>query len=180
MTLPDPRPHRAVRIAPCDAQSEFRSGVHALDDYFRRHAVRNDEAGIGRAYVLRRSGDDDPAWPAVLGYFTLSMAVVEAVDVETALGRRLPRYPMPVALVGRLAVDHRVRGKHLGEQLLAEAIARAVEAAEVLGCVGIVVDAKDERAEAFYARYEFVTVHGPTWPRRMFLAMATARAALGE
>ena len=52
-------PYAATPIEPADATSGFACGKHALDDYFARHAVANDQAGIGRAYVLRR-GDDDP------------------------------------------------------------------------------------------------------------------------
>lgn len=51
------------------------AGEHALDDYFARHAVPNDAAKLGRAYVLRRGADDDSALPALFGYYTLCMAL---------------------------------------------------------------------------------------------------------
>lgn len=82
--------------------------------------------------------------------------------------------------VGRLAVEERATGHRLGEKLLLDALARVVDAAEILGCLGVIVDAKDAAAEAFYTKYDFVTVEDGRWPRRMFLPMEVARSALTE
>jgi ribosomal protein S18 acetylase RimI-like enzyme len=161
----------------------FTCGVRALDDFFARHALANEEGGLGRVYVLRRvdeSPGDDSTLPAVLGFYTLSMASAEAAHVAEALQRKLPRYPMPVALIGRLAVDRRAQRLRLGEKLLVDAIDRVVAAASVIGCLGIVVDAKDEGAAHFYAKYGFVFLAEGDWPRRMFLPIATAREALSS
>ncbi len=164
-------------IEAADAKSGFSCGTHALDDYFARHAVANDARGIGRAYVLRRSEDDSTELPAVLGYFTLSMAVAESALVAQASHQKLPKYPMPVALIGRLAVDRRAQGRRLGEKILMSALEMIVDASRLVGCTGVIVDAKDERAESFYGKYDFVVVSDPNWPKRMFLPIATARAA---
>ena len=80
-----------------------------------------------------------------------------SADIASAVSTKLPRYPMPAALIGRLAVDERARGRRLGEQLLIDALRRVVDAAETIGCLGVIVDAKDEEAEAFYSKYDFVT-----------------------
>jgi len=96
------------------------------------------------------------------------------------LEAKLPRYPMPVALIGRLAIDARAQGRRLGETLLLDALRRVVDAAGIVGCTGIIVDAKDDAAEGFYAKYDFVTVSADTWPHRMFLPIATAKAAFGD
>ncbi len=178
MTGADTPSFATVCIEAADAASGFRCGKHALDDYFARHALANDQAGIGRAYVLRRSPEDDEALPRVLGFYTLSMASVASEGLAAALVKKLPRYPMPVALVGRLAVDERARGRRIGERLLIDALRRVVDASELLGCLGIIVDAKDADAERFYVKYDFTTVHSEGWPRRMFLPIATARSAL--
>lgn len=77
-------------------------------------------------------------------------------------------------------VDTRAQGRRLGEKLLADALRRVVDAAKMVGCTGVVVDAKDEGAEKFYAKYDFVTVASETWPHRMFLSIGTARAAFAE
>lgn len=114
----------------------------------------------------------------VLGYYTLSMALVASADIAESLERKLPKYPLPVALIGRLAVDERARGRRLGELLLIDALRRIADAAEMVGCVGAIVDAKTEAAEAFYVKYDFKTIQVDAWPRRMFLPMQTIRAAL--
>ena len=113
----------------------------------------------------------------MLGYYTLSMALVEAAAIAAVLQAKLPRYPMPVALIGRLAIDTRAQGRRLGEALLLDALRRIVDAAGLVGCTGIIVDAKDHGAERFYANYDFVTVCADAWPHRMFLPIATARSA---
>jgi GNAT superfamily N-acetyltransferase len=167
-------------IVPADARAGFSCGKHALDDYFARHAVSNDAAGIGRAYVLRRGDGDDPTLPVVLGFYTLSMALAEAVAVSKLLKKKLPKFPMPVALIGRLAVDQRAQGRRLGEKLLLDALRRVVDAANIVGCTGTIVDAKDEDAARFYANYDFTTLTIDGWPRRMFLPLGTARAAFAD
>ncbi|HEX7839168.1 MAG TPA: GNAT family N-acetyltransferase, partial [Kofleriaceae bacterium] len=150
------------------------------DDYFKRHAVSNDRAGISRAYVLRRQENDPPELPRVLGFYTLSMALAESAPIAAVLGAKLPRYPMPVALIGRLAIDARAQGRRLGETLLIDALRRVVDAAGLVGCTGIIVDAKDEAAERFYAKYDFATISAEAWPHRMFLPLATAKSAFAE
>jgi GNAT superfamily N-acetyltransferase len=180
MTRAEAPSYATVRIEAADAASGFGCGKHALDDYFARHALPNDQAGIGRAYVLRRSLEDGEAVPRVLGFYTLSMASVASEGIAAALVKRLPRYPMPVALVGRLAVDERAQGRRIGERLLTDALRRVVDASELVGCLGIIVDAKDEGAERFYVKYGFTSLHSEGWPRRMFLSIGTARSAFLE
>jgi len=173
------RSYRSRRIGPADLASGFRGAPRPPHGCFHRHALTNDQGDVGRAYVIDASPDDVAAGlPSVLGFFTLGMATVASQDVASILSRRLPRYPMPVALIGRLAVDERARGRGLGEALLLEALGRVVEASRLVACLGVVVDAKDATAEDFYARYDFVTVDEASWPRRMFLPIQVARAAL--
>ena len=160
-----------------DSRSGFRCGKHSLDDYFRRHAERNESLGIGRTFVLAREAEETDL-PAVLGYYTLSMALVRADEVEDHFAGKLPRYPLPVALIGRLAVDERARGRRLGEALLLDALARVVHASHLVGCVGVIVDALDGEAAAFYEAYDFEPTAGDGWPRPMFLPLATIEEAL--
>lgn len=175
------RSYRTRPIGPAVPASGFRSGTRALDDYFHRYALSNDQADVGRAYVLEASTPDvEAGLPPVLGFYTLSMASVASQDVASVLARRLPRYLTPAALIGRLAVDERARGRRLGETLLLDALARVVEASQLIACLGVFVDAKDLAAEGFYAKYDSVTVDDAAWPRRMFLPMHVARAALED
>jgi GNAT superfamily N-acetyltransferase len=173
-------PFVTTPIEPSDIEQGFSCGVRALDDYFARHALANDNAGIGRAYVLRRDPSESDAFPFVLGFYTLSMALAEAALVAEVLAQELPKYPMPVALIGRLAVDKRAQGLRLGETLLIDALRRVFNAAGILGCTGVIVDAKNEGVEHFYAKYDFVTITHDGWPRRLFLPSAVARAAFAD
>lgn len=170
-------PYLTTALEQADTQVGFSCGKRPLDDYFARHAYANDQAGIGRTYVLRRSPSSRSEFPQVLGFYTLSMASAESTSLSVVMKKRLPRYPMPVALIGRLAVDTRAQGRGLGEQLLMDALRRVVDAADLVGCTGVIVDAKDEAAEHFYSRYDFTTVTAERWPRRMFLPMGTIQAA---
>jgi hypothetical protein len=102
-------------IEPADIKTGFSCGKRALDDYFARRAAPNDLAGIGRAYVLRRGPDDDVALPTVLGFYTLSMANAESAQVAKVVEKKLPKYAMPVALIGRNVLAH--QRQHLATAL---------------------------------------------------------------
>ena len=170
-------PYDTTPIQPEDLKCGFKCGTPPLDEFFARHALPNDRAGIGKTYVLRaQSGVADV--PDILGFYTLSMADVEPESVAGTVPVRLPRYPMPVALLGRLAAHQEAQGQGVGKRLLRDALRRIANVAGQIGCLGVVVDAKDEAAQGFYARFGFVTLPGADWPRRMFLPMETLRAAL--
>ena len=65
-------PYATTGLEPADVNKDFRSGTHALDDYFARHAIANDRAGIARTYVLRRAADDREELPEIIGFYTRS------------------------------------------------------------------------------------------------------------
>ena len=88
-----------------------------------------------------------------------------------ALARRLPHYPVPAAVIGRLAVDLRSQGSGLGEVLLLDAIRRVVRAGDTIGVYAVVVDALHDRAGAFHARYGFAPF--PSQPLRLYLPLRT-------
>lgn len=171
-------PRLTTSILAEDAASGFSCGVRELDDFFARHAVRNQVNGIGSTYVYRRAVDETAELPKVLGFYTLSMASVESSQLTLVLPHWLPRYPMPAALIGRFAVDRRAQGRGIGEQLLVDVLHRIVDAAAIIACTGAIVDAKTPEAERFYAKYDFVALSSAGWPRRMFIPIGTVRAAL--
>ena len=156
-----------------DPARGFRCGVQALDDFFAKHALPNDRRGLGKTFVLRAESGE----PAILGFYTLSMAAIEVAELPDKVKRGLPQYPVPVARVGRLATDVRVRGKGHGADLLDDALRRIESAAAMIGCYGVLVDAKDGAAAAFYAQYGFVDLDDEQWPRPMFLSMKVLRRA---
>lgn len=118
--------------------------------------------------------DDDLG---VVAFYSLGAFSLAITDLPPDLAHRAPRYDaIPAALIGLLARDVRVRGRGMGDLLMADAIAHVLEAGTRLGIFAILVDARDARAAAFYQAFGFQTF--PSRPDRMFLLTATARAAL--
>ncbi len=151
----------AWRIAPLAEGSDasaFRCGRAALDEYILRYASQDVRRNLARVFVA--TPPDNPA--RIAGYFTLSAGSVACSDLPLALARKLPKYPIPVALIGRLAVDSGFHGKGLGAILLADACRKVVQASSVMAVAGIVVDAKDATAARFYAHFGFAPMPGQT------------------
>lgn len=107
---------------------------------------------------------------------------VERRNLPPEEQKSLPRYPLPVALLGRLAVAQSAQGRGIGPRLLRDALRRVLETSTSVGCLGVIVDAKDESAEGFYLNFGFTPLPleagTPPWPRRLFIALETVRDAL--
>jgi len=131
-------------------RSEFACDEPALDDYLSRFARQNHESGVARTFVA--VSEAEPA--RVLGYYSLAVGSIDRADLPST-ARRFPNFPLPIARLVRLAVDRRQQGKGLGESLLLDALSRCLRVADEVGIVGVVIDAKHEKAKAFYSRYEF-------------------------
>jgi GNAT superfamily N-acetyltransferase len=147
------------QISPLDASintANFQCGREPLDDYIRRYASQDVHRNVARVFVA--VPEDTPQQLA--GFFTLSAGSVSCSSLPASLARKLPRYPVPVALIGRLAVDVKFQGKGLGSILLADACQKVAQASSVLAVAGIIVDAKDDNAIAFYAHFGFVPLQG--------------------
>lgn len=153
-------------------RDDFESGEPALDAYLRRHARQNDAKDIGRTYVATR-----PVSRVVRGYYTLRTGQVAAELLPAGDRRRLPRYPVPVVHLARLAVDRRERGLRLGETLLLHALERAASVSSAIGVHAVEVNAKTDGARGFYARYGFGSLVDDA--RHMYLSMKAIRAAFG-
>lgn len=154
------------QIKPLDASvdtASFRCGREPLDDYIRRYASQDVRRNVARVFAA--TPDDDPRQLA--GFFTLSAGSVNCSSLPETLARKLPRYPVPVALIGRLAVDAKFQGRGLGSILLADACLKVSQASSVLAVAGIIVDAKDDVAIRFYKRFGFMPLQGQ--PGRMML-----------
>ena len=162
-----------VRVEPLQRRhdrSAFACGSPALDRYLLQQARQDADRRIAAPFVLV-----DPPGTAVLGYYTLSASVIEIDEVPPEMARRLPRYPqLPVTLLGRLAVDGRLKGLGAGEFLLMDALRRSLAAAAEIAAMAVVVDAKDAAAEAFYRYFDFIPLQAN--PGRLFLPMKTVAA----
>ena len=134
-------------LGPDHDVSQFSSGVPALDTWLQGKARLNEAKGGARTYV---ACDGD----RVAGFYSLAASAVEKRRVSSRVGRNMPE-PIPVILLGQLAVDTDYRGRRLGSDLLIDAAQRALAAADVIGARAIVVQAIDEPAKAFYSRFGF-------------------------
>jgi predicted N-acetyltransferase YhbS len=140
-------------LAPEDDRSAFRSGSIDLDRFFQRFAGQNQfRHYIGVTYVAVDGA-------AILGFVTVTAASLETSTLSPAVRKKVPAYPLPVLRLARLAVVESVKGQGVGSALLRFVFILAQEMAGLLGCVGVVVDAKPE-AVAFYERYGFVALEG--------------------
>jgi GNAT superfamily N-acetyltransferase len=134
----------------------FRCGQTPLDDYIARYASQDVKRNLARVFVAT-----PPTQTRQLaGYFTLSAGSVSCTELPPVLAKKLPRYPIPVALLGRLAVDTRFQGQGLGSILLADACQKVAQASTHLAVGGILVDAKDGDAAKFYQRFGFFQLSG--------------------
>lgn len=146
-------------------RAEFFCGVPALDDYLHRFAVQHIRKGVTTVHVLV----DDAAPAILLGYYTLSAAEVDSVELRAGERKRLPRYPVPCFRLGRLACRADRRGTGLGKLLLAGAVERCLRAKQQVAAYALIVDAKDDGAAAFYRHYGFVAFAGN--PLMLYLAL---------
>lgn len=148
----------------------FDCGIPELNHYLRRQATQDTRRGVTRVYVARKRGSSQ-----VLGYYTLSATSFSKKSLPEKEAKRLPHYPIPAALLGRLAVDRSCQGQKLGKYLLFDAFRRVLQAAETLAVYALVVDAKSGDARAFYEHYGFVRF--PEAPSRLFIPIETLRRA---
>ncbi len=155
-------------VQPLDPQHDrdtFFCGETALDDYLKNHASQDTRRKVTSVFV---AAGDPPT--KIIGYYTLSAASFSRDELPAALARKLPHYPIPAALIGRLAVDQHFQGLNYGKFLLLNAFERVMRANEVLAIHAMVVEAKNEKAAAFYKRYGFESFSGHS--RRLFLPLA--------
>jgi len=147
----------------------FDSGVPALDDWLKRHALANEQAGASRTYVVCAGG-------RVVGYYALATGGVAQAAATGRVRRNMPD-PVPVMVLGRLAVDRVYHGRGLGSGLLRDAILRTLQAAAVGGIRAILVHAISEDAKRFYERHGFV--ESPIDPMTLMITVAEAKKTIG-
>jgi GNAT superfamily N-acetyltransferase len=138
-----------VIIAPLNDRhdrSNFDCGEPALNLFLQRYAGQHDRRGFGRTYVAVSE-----ASASVSGYYTVSSG---SIAFETA-PENLPHHPIPIVLLGRLAVDRWSQGQGVGALLLIDALRRAQRVADELGIYAVVVEALSDRAKSFYEKFGF-------------------------
>jgi GNAT superfamily N-acetyltransferase len=139
----------------------FQSGNDSLDQWLRRRARANQVSGASRTYVVAED-------VRVVGYYCLSSGGLDLAHAPGPIRRNMPD-PIPMAVLGRLAIDQEWQGKGLGAALLLDAVLRTGQAAAILGIRGILVHAVSDDAKAFYEHYGFAA--SPKNPMTLVLSL---------
>lgn len=162
----------AEMLGPQHETSDFDCGSSAQTSWLRKHALKAQQAGTSRVYVVSRVGED-----VVVGYHALTAASIGQESAPEAIKAGLPRYPIPATLLARLGVDRSEQGHGLGKALVVDAIRRALAGAEIIGSVALLVHAESEEARAFYEHIaEFQ--QSPTDALQLMLRFDDLRATL--
>lgn len=147
----------------------FASGLQPLDEWLKRRARRNEAEGASRTFVCCVSR-------RVVGYYSLAAGSV-LHEAATGKTRRNMPNPVPVVLLGRMAVDKTWQGKGIGADLLCDAVLRVVAAAETIGVRAILVHAISEQAKTFYVKHGFRA--SPVEPMTLMITIEEAQRMMG-
>jgi GNAT superfamily N-acetyltransferase len=146
----------------------FHSGVPTLDDWLKRRAMANQVSGASRSFVVC-------AEKTVVGYHALASGAVSAAAASGRFRRNMPD-PIPVAVLGRLAIDRAYHGKGIGRALFRDSALRVMQAAEAIGIRGMLVHAISDQAKAFYLALGLSP--SPLEPMTLMVTLADLRATL--
>lgn len=166
--------HPTARIAAVHRVEAFACGKPPLDSWLRERALAN-EGRASRTYVVVAASG--PQAGQVVAYYTLATGSVALADVRRRDRHNLPD-PVPVMVLGRLAVDRRHGGQGLAGSMLREALSRTLEVAAIAGVRFLLVHAIDDEAARFYLRYGFHAF--PPGGRTLFLPVETIAGSLGQ
>lgn len=168
---PDPIKPK-LKFEPLDKSRHDRAAFscehEALNRYLKEQASQEIRKRVAAVYVLTPDGR------TIAGYYTLSQYAIDAGDLSSEIAKKLklPSYEkLPATLLGRLARSKEFKGSGTGELLLMDALKRALDHSRNIASLAVVVDAKDEKARAFYKAYGFIEL--PEHPNRLFIPMQT-------
>jgi GNAT superfamily N-acetyltransferase len=150
--------------------SQFSCGEPSLDHWLRSRALQNEKSGASRTYVVCADG-------CVAGYYALAAGAVAHTEAATRVKRNMPD-PVPVILIGRLAIDSRFQGRGIGADLLRDAVLRTLHAAEIAGIRAILVRAISANAKKFYERHGFIASSAD--PQALMITVAEAARVLAQ
>jgi GNAT superfamily N-acetyltransferase len=154
-----------------DRFATFDCGEPPLNDWIRSRALKNEATGASRTFVSIEAGSG-----AVAGYYCLSAGSLALEEAPGRVKRTMPS-PVPIILIGRLAVAEVFKGRGLGASLLQDALLKGIEASRILGARAFIVDALDSNAERFYEKFGF-TLMPPASKRAMYLLVKDAEATV--
>jgi ribosomal protein S18 acetylase RimI-like enzyme len=152
-------------LNPTHDRTDFQCGVEALDRYLKKQAKQDIKPRISRVFVATKP--DNPT--AAIGYCTLSTLSIELNQLPEKLARKLPKHPVPAALIGRLAVSNAAQGQGVGKMLLVDAIKRTLAVSDQIAIYAMVVDVINDNAKGFYEQFGFTRLSDDS--PRLFLPL---------
>jgi GNAT superfamily N-acetyltransferase len=150
--------------------AQFSCGEPSLDHWLRNCALQNEKSDASRTYVVCADG-------SVAGYYALAAGAVAHTEAASRVKRNMPD-PVPVMLIGRLAIDSRFQGRGIGADLLRDAVLRTLQAAEIAGIRAILVSAISENAKRFYEKHGFIS--SPIHPQSLMTTVTEAARVFAE
>jgi len=150
-------------------RNSFSCGIEKLDTYLKKFALQDVNRNLTKVFVLEGKSSEE-----IIGYYTLSPFSFSKNEMRSDFSKKLPHYPIPAILLGRLAVSLNYQGQGIGESLLMDALSRVYKASqESFGIYAMVVDAKSDKASAFYQHFGFISFLEKT--NRLFLPLETIK-----
>lgn len=149
-------------LAKTHDRASFSCGIPELDNYLQRQARQDVDRHLASVFVLCNDSGH------IAAFYTLSALALLPEDLPIVVGAKLPRFPLPVTLLGRMAVDKAYRGSGLGRFVLMHALQRALHSTVEVASWAVVVDTK-VGARDFYLKYGFIPL--PDKPHRLYLPM---------
>ncbi|MCP3461115.1 GNAT family N-acetyltransferase [Bradyrhizobium sp. CCGUVB23] len=164
----------SLRIEKLDrnhAIEPFTCGQPELDRFLIRHALQAQQSNSSQTYVAVADQE-------VIGFYTIVAGEVHHANAPERVVKGMPRHPIPLLVLARLAVHTSMQGRRIGSGLLLDALGRTLQVADVVGIRALAVHAKDDEAAAFYRHFGFVP--SPTDPRHLFMIIKDIRLAAGQ
>ena len=148
-------------------RESFKSGKIVLDNYIKNYAKQDIKRNISRTFVV--SFEDSPK--KIIGYYSLSANSLEPALLPEQQIKKLPKNPLHVSLLGKLAVDQKFQSQGLGKILLIDALIKIYVASQTIAVYAVIVDALNEDARIYYEKYGFISL--PNNPLKLFLPLST-------
>ncbi len=150
-------------------RSDFDCGKELLNNYLKNQAGQDVKRKLSACFVLAEKETN-----LIQGYYTLSNSSIPLSSFPEQIRKKLPGsyVSIPTTLLGRLAIDNRCQGKGIGKILLIDALKRSYEISKEMGSFAVVVDPIDSDAEAFYKKYDFISLPGS---QKMLIAIKTLK-----
>ena len=146
-------------------KTDFTCAEETLNHYLKRQAKEDVKRRISRVFVAVYENKPN----SILGYYTLSSLSIDLSLLPAELAKKLPKYTIPCALIGRLAVDSRYQGNGIGKLLLADALKRTLSLSYDIDIYAMIVDALNDNAQQYYEKFGFCKLDMDT--RRLYLPL---------